>query len=321
MATKVGPTGDIRPTDRRESYLDLHASGCVVFTLIALGYLASLFALQLHHPVIYVLLLAEDSWGENATFAGYTLTAFLVGRLAVQPGPRHQRVIWAVIAAIAAFIAFEEISWGQRIFGLSTPELLLEINDQGELNFHNIEGFPDEHLRKGVGRGLFAWTLISAAALQVRQRFSVNPMARGLPFFPLRLWACCFVVVWLFERWPVIRSDEFGELALALLALVWAADLYVHFSTRPARGSERLLRNRFTAFVAAAALTSALTLTFPENSTFGWWLNFAAAHKFPNSGLMEQSREIFDYILANPQYATDETLTNYRRLFPDQNDQ
>ncbi len=197
----------------------------------------------------------------------------------------------------------------------------MEINDQGELNFHNIEGFPDEHLRKGVGRGLFAWTLISAAALQVRQRFSVNPMASGLPFFPLRLWACCFVVVWLFERWPVIRSDEFGELALALLALVWAADLYVHFSTRPARGSERLLRNRFTAFVAAAALTSALTLTFPENSTFGWWLNFAAAHKFPNSGLMEQSREIFDYILANPQYATDETLTNYRRLFPDQNDQ
>lgn len=32
----------------------------------------------------------------------------------------------------------EEISWGQRIFGLKTPELLDEINLQHEINFHNI---------------------------------------------------------------------------------------------------------------------------------------------------------------------------------------
>ena len=37
------------------------------------------------------------------------------------------------------FIAFgEEISWGQRILGIETPESLEGINDQGETNLHNL---------------------------------------------------------------------------------------------------------------------------------------------------------------------------------------
>ncbi len=36
------------------------------------------------------------------------------------------------------FGAGEEISWGQRIFNLETPEGLKSINAQGELNLHNI---------------------------------------------------------------------------------------------------------------------------------------------------------------------------------------
>jgi len=38
------------------------------------------------------------------------------------------------------FIVGEEISWGQRIFGFSTPEALNDINRQGESNLHNIHG-------------------------------------------------------------------------------------------------------------------------------------------------------------------------------------
>jgi hypothetical protein len=32
----------------------------------------------------------------------------------------------------------EEISWGQRILGIETPESIAKINHQSELNFHNI---------------------------------------------------------------------------------------------------------------------------------------------------------------------------------------
>lgn len=42
------------------------------------------------------------------------------------------------IASLGFFVlAGEEISWGQRIFNLETPEHLAEINTQGEINIHN----------------------------------------------------------------------------------------------------------------------------------------------------------------------------------------
>jgi len=170
-----------------------------------------------------------------------------------------------------------------------------------------------------LGRGLIAWTIISVAVLLARRRFNGDPMAIGLPFFPPRLLGFSLIVVWMIFEMRVFKVGEYREFAIALFALIWAADLYAHFSTRPARRGERLLRYRFTAFAAAAAIASALTLTFPGSPR--WSLNHAAARYFPEVGLMEQSREVFDYILAHPQYVTDETLANYRRLFPDQSDQ
>lgn len=38
---------------------------------------------------------------------------------------------------------FEEISWGQRIFDIPTPEALKEINTQDELNLHNLSFWND----------------------------------------------------------------------------------------------------------------------------------------------------------------------------------
>ena len=44
-----------------------------------------------------------------------------------------------LLLSIFSFVACgEEISWGQRIFKLQTPEFLMKINRQGETNLHNI---------------------------------------------------------------------------------------------------------------------------------------------------------------------------------------
>lgn len=52
-------------------------------------------------------------------------------------GLRYSPVIaWALLMFV--FMG-EEISWGQRIFGFSTPEGLAAINAQHEFNIHNIE--------------------------------------------------------------------------------------------------------------------------------------------------------------------------------------
>ena len=44
----------------------------------------------------------------------------------------------AAYGCILLFGAGEEISWGQRVFGIETPEFLAEANAQKETNLHNL---------------------------------------------------------------------------------------------------------------------------------------------------------------------------------------
>ena len=47
--------------------------------------------------------------------------------------------IFILLLSILMFLAFgEEISWGQRIFGFSTPDIIDKINVQHEFNIHNL---------------------------------------------------------------------------------------------------------------------------------------------------------------------------------------
>ena len=48
----------------------------------------------------------------------------------------------------------EEISWGQRLLGFSTPDTLAQINVQGETNLHNSFGYLFDHL---FILGFFVW--------------------------------------------------------------------------------------------------------------------------------------------------------------------
>ena len=52
-------------------------------------------------------------------------------------------------AILFFFVAMEEISWGQRILGIETPETLAEINEQGETTIHNLHTSLFQFLLKG----------------------------------------------------------------------------------------------------------------------------------------------------------------------------
>jgi cell division protein FtsW (lipid II flippase) len=43
-----------------------------------------------------------------------------------------------LLAILLFFVAGEEISWGQRILGIKSPEFFVEENSQHEMNFHNL---------------------------------------------------------------------------------------------------------------------------------------------------------------------------------------
>lgn len=66
-----------------------------------------------------------------------------------------------VLLAIFFFVAFgEELSWGQHYFGFATPEAIEHLNQQEELNLHNL-AFVDSNDDSGKKRGLMGKLLNS----------------------------------------------------------------------------------------------------------------------------------------------------------------
>lgn len=84
----------------------------------------------------------EDGWVEYLTALFLVLGAIVFGSNAVKAiknkNPKH---VFFNSSSMLVFIfgAGEEISWGQRIFGMESSEYFMEHNYQGEINFHNLE--------------------------------------------------------------------------------------------------------------------------------------------------------------------------------------
>jgi hypothetical protein len=83
----------------------------------------------------------EDGPIEWLTVVGLLLCAMLCFHRAVlQREPRPALFRWTAVLFGVAFLfgIGEEISWGQRLFGLQTPEWFAKNNRQSEINLHNL---------------------------------------------------------------------------------------------------------------------------------------------------------------------------------------
>lgn len=96
------------------------------------------------------VLFDEDRYFENIGAIGFFLSSFvffygfiksLKSKPVVDWYVRLQRAIFIGLAFMFFFAGGEEISWGQRIFNIQTPETFAEVNVQGETNIHNISLF------------------------------------------------------------------------------------------------------------------------------------------------------------------------------------
>ena len=92
-------------------------------------------------PSFYKMLVIEDGAVEYAT-AGVYIVGFVCGLALARRLYAKRDTAWALFYAVLSFgflfVALEEISWGQRIFGLGTPEFIEERNIQGEIGLHNL---------------------------------------------------------------------------------------------------------------------------------------------------------------------------------------
>jgi hypothetical protein len=98
-------------------------------------------------PETQLELTVEDGLFENASAIAFLFAFLIFTYLFVQSkslnnlffGIKTKRnVFYGLLALLFLISCGEEISWGQRIFGWSTPESLMEMNAQQETNFHNL---------------------------------------------------------------------------------------------------------------------------------------------------------------------------------------
>ena len=107
-----------------------------LFHVLAALWVAAMLLFAYSSPDRYNDMLQEDrvvEWGTVWLF----LAAGLVG---LRQSFGDRRVFDGLVALFCLFIAGEEFSWGQRLFGFGSPEYFLANNFQQEVNLHNLPG-------------------------------------------------------------------------------------------------------------------------------------------------------------------------------------
>ena len=169
--------------------------------------------------------LPEGWTREDGPFEWATFAAFLIGSMATVVVALHSREHrWERVAALALgaallFAAGEEISWGQRLFDVETPQVLIDGNRQDELNLHNIDGLQ--------GKAIIAQLAIAGIGVLLPRHVPRRWGRIGFGCFAGYLAYRAGRGVAAVAGWgPADRNSEAAELLLATgllaLALAWA---------------------------------------------------------------------------------------------------
>lgn len=202
-----------------------------VVAAIALGAII----LHVHNPPLLRHVIREDGPIENATAICYFMAAGLFLLVAGRTAPRH----WCAVgfALMLFVVAGEEISWGQRVFGIATPQALDHVNVQHEMNLHNIDGVHTNVRMVGV---LVQTMICVVIPLAWRRHIGLRRRLEQwrMPIAPQWLAPALAIAVALmaYPRYVLGRvnqpMDETGELLISLMMLAFA----LHEASRISRG-------------------------------------------------------------------------------------
>jgi len=186
-----------------------------------------LAALAATHEGAFRLVVREDSlieWAEVGAYAVAAAAAVAVVRRA----RRVVRLAYLGIVAAAVAAIGEELSWGQRLFGVATPAPLAAGNRQQEMNLHNLVAAESPTRLVLLGAALYG---LSAALL-----------LRPGPFVPPRALVPAFAVVvayfgirYAFLARPTYvqaKFSEWPEFCFAAALALSAGNTLIHLSRR-----------------------------------------------------------------------------------------
>lgn len=139
------------------------------------------FAIRLLSMNLFFEIIREDSLVESAQFFTIfiaSLVSFFCAKIFMQRN-KFLAIIYFLLAIMFFFLAGEEISWGQRLIGFSTPADFSSRNLQDEFNVHNLDSFRSN---TWLGYflicefGAFGWMLISLVPKRLKKiKFLIPP--------------------------------------------------------------------------------------------------------------------------------------------------
>lgn len=140
----------------------------------------AVFLAQINHDAFRYDYVIEDGFIEWCTVVVLFCAMIVCGRRFLDlKGKRNGLflTITGLLTFLCLFGAGEEISWGQRIFGIETPDYLKDRNAQGELGLHNLVIIVDGEEVK-LNKLIFGTGLAIALSIYL---FVATPLYRTRP--------------------------------------------------------------------------------------------------------------------------------------------
>jgi hypothetical protein len=254
-----------------------------LFCLFPLLIFPLLIIIKQAYPTVFNFVVAEDSILEYLGFALYLVTAFFAAKTVkniLKIKMDHSKkiiltIFFALITVASILIAGEEISWGQRIFNIATPEEYATQNHQNELNLHNNEDVFHyvyvAYFYLGLYGGL-AW-IIRLLSEKFFPKKKVTKWAEtlipnwnlALYFLPSAIYSRLRTLygAWTFNKW-----EELMELALVIGITLFVHENYKNIKKRFEQKKGKIKKNGFLISILIFSLVTKLTLVIFETVPF-----------------------------------------------------
>jgi len=196
-----------------------------------------LIFIYLRDQQLYRWMISEDSLVEWSQFALIAVSSFISLKLSLflQKNDKILAIIFLVLSIGLFVVAGEEISWGQRILEIQTPQELAQRNLQEEITIHNIDVFFGLVYRGYMVIGLLGSSLwITKKYLKKKLFVPLNKIVDT--FIPDWYLSIYFLIAFLynFDRIYISRyvgeslSEEPMELILMLAFFIFFLEKYIH---------------------------------------------------------------------------------------------
>lgn len=270
--------------------------------------LLGIFLFQFYFPVAYTYFAGEDSWVEYGTFACFLLAGILIlGAMKIDRS--FKRPGYMLLCAALFFVALEEVSWGQRFFGLHTPHIIAQHNYQSEFTLHNASFFPSESL---LSYAILGWALI-LPVIYSKSAFMNNFFNRaGVPII-LRWMQPYFVFGFILKNFDFfVKAAELGELMISLGFVMFASNAFF-------KAFDNAKKTTITqGLVIAWSIFAILVTTFflvqarPQKThSLKIRLHLFAVSTYPEFGMYDQAKKIFQHIITHKEFKNDDSLFQY----------